>query len=278
MKRRVGTVQALDQVSPYDAAEGPGRREPAGTSTLSLALRIVEFLAFRSQPVALLQIAQEFGASKATVYRHLVTLQRHGFVRQDEASGRYEAGVKLMVLGEAQRSRFGIVAVSRPALMNLRDQTGQAVTLCTVVDAALVVLELVQGRTIIDFSTRPGTQLDFHASAHGKIWLAFGPAGIGAAVAKSELTAWTAQTLTGHAALAAEIAAVRAQGWSTAPDQVLTGVNTIAAPVFDHHGQLIASIAIVGSTQFIPAAPDVALWGDVVACARRISTDLGWRP
>ncbi len=268
----------MDQAYTQDASAELSRREPAGTSTLSLALRIVEFLAFRSQPVALLQIAQEFGASKATVYRHLVTLQRHGFVRQEASSGRYEAGVKLMVLGEAQRSRFGIVAVARSALMNLRDQTGQAVTLCTVVDAALVVLELVQGRTIIDFSTRPGTQLDFHASAHGKIWLGFGPAAVTDAVAKSTLTAWTAHTLTDHAALAAEIATVRTQGWSTAPDQVLTGVNTIAAPVFDHNGHLIASIAIVGSTQFIPAAPDAAQWGEVVACARRISTDLGWRP
>jgi DNA-binding IclR family transcriptional regulator len=268
----------VDQAYTQDASAELSRREPAGTSTLSLALRIVEFLAFRSQPVALLQIAQEFGASKATVYRHLVTLQRHGFVRQEASSGRYEAGVKLMVLGEAQRSRFGIVAVARSALMNLRDQTGQAVTLCTVVDAALVVLELVQGRTIIDFSTRPGTQLDFHASAHGKIWLGFGPAAVTDAVAKSTLTAWTAHTLTDHAALAAEIATVRTQGWSTAPDQVLTGVNTIAAPVFDHNGHLIASIAIVGSTQFIPAAPDAAQWGEVVACARRISTDLGWRP
>ena len=268
----------MDQAYTPDASEDPGRREPSGTSTLSLALRIVEYLAYRSQPVALLQIAREFGASKATVYRHLVTLQRHGFVRQETSSGRYEAGIKLMVLGEAQRSRFGIVAVSRPALMNLRDQTGHAVTLCAVVDVALVVLELVQGRTIIDFSTRPGTQLDFHASAHGKIWLAFGPPAIAAAVADAPLTAWTAQTLTDRTALAAEVAAVRTQGWATAPDQVLTGVNTIAAPVFDHHGHLIASIAIVGSTQFIAATPDPAQCADVLACARRISTDLGWRP
>ena len=268
----------MDQDFDLQAGEEPTKREPAGTSTLSLALRIVEFLAFRSQPMALLQIAQEFGASKATVYRHLVTLQRHGFVRQDAATGRYEAGVKLMVLGEAQRSRFNIVTVSRSALMNLRDQTGQAVTLCTAVDEALVVLELVQGRTIIDFSTRPGTQLDFHASAHGKIWLAFGPNAVRQKVAATQLTAWTDRTITDHAALAKEVAIVRSRAWATAPDQVLTGVNTLAAPVFDHHGALIASIAIVGSTQFIPPAPDEAQWTDVLACARRISTELGWRP
>lgn len=85
----------------------------AGTSTLDLALRLVEFLAFQSAPLSLGEIAAAFEASKATVYRHLVTLQRHGFVRQDPATSRYEAGIKLMVLGEAQRSRFDVVTAAR---------------------------------------------------------------------------------------------------------------------------------------------------------------------
>ena len=252
-------------------------REPVGTSTLSLALRIVELLAFRSQPAALLDLAQAFDASKATIYRHLVTLQRHGFVRQDKATGRYEAGVKLIVLGEAMRSRFDVVSVARLSLLNLRDQTGQAVTACTVVDDALVVLELVQGRTIIDFSTRPGTQLDLHASAHGKIWLGFGPPALREKIARAPLKAWTPLTLTDPAALAAELETVRVQGWATAPEQVLPGVNTLAAPVFDHRNALVASVAIVGSTQFIAASPAPEQQHAVLDCARRISADLGWR-
>lgn len=145
-----------------------------GTSTLDLALRMVEFLAMQSRPLALAQIAAHFSASKATVYRHLVTLQRHGFVRQDPETGRYDAGVKLMVLGEALRARFDVLSAARSELMELRDRTGQAVTICALIDGEVVVLELVQGRTLIEFATRPGTRLDFHASAHGKVWLAFG--------------------------------------------------------------------------------------------------------
>lgn len=254
----------------------PLRRE-TGTSTLDLALRVLDFLSFRSEPAALGEIAQEFGASKATVYRHLVTLQRHGYVRQDEQSGRYEAGVKLLVLGEAIRARFDVVASARPALMNLRDQTGQAVTLCTLNDGEVVVLELVQGRTIIEFATRPGTHLAFHASAHGKVWLAFGPLGLIDEVAARPLPAWTPQTITDPAALRAEVERVRRAGWAAAPDQVITGVNTVAAPVLDHRGQLAASIAIVGSTQFIAPDPDPAQLAEVADCAARISRDLGWR-
>ena len=53
--------------------------------------------------------------------------------------------------------------------------------------------------------------------------------------------------------IAAEVQAVRKRGWSTAPNQAVMGVNTLAAPVFDHRGALVGSIAIVGSTQVIAA-------------------------
>jgi DNA-binding IclR family transcriptional regulator len=259
-----------------NALELGAEKRDVGTSTLDLALRIVEFLAFQNAPVALGEIALAFGASKATVYRHLATLQRFGFVRQDPGTSRYEAGLKLMVLGEAQRSRFDIIGRARAELMSLRDRTGQAVTICKLIDGEIVVLELVQGRTIIEFATHPGTRLDLHASAHGKIWLAFGPTRLIDDIVARPMKAWTSSTLTNEDALRSDVVQVRSQGWANAPNEVLTGVNTLSAPVFDHRGQLAASIAIVGSTQFIPVTPSEDQVAIVTGCASRISRDLGW--
>jgi DNA-binding IclR family transcriptional regulator len=67
------------------------------------------------------------------------------------------------------------------------------------------------------------------------------------------------------------------RGWSTAPNQVIMGVNTLAAPVFDHRGVLIGSIAIVGSTQFIAPKPPPAQLSAVLEAARSVSRDLGWK-
>jgi DNA-binding IclR family transcriptional regulator len=248
-----------------------------GTSTLDLALRVLEFLAAQSELLPLNEIAREFKASKATIYRHLVTLQRHGFVRQDPGSGRYGAGVKLMVLAETQRSRFSVVPAARDELARLRDRTEQAVTLCGLIDGKLVVLDLVNGRTIIEFGTRPGAQMALHASAHGKIWLAFGPAVLARSLAKGELKAWTPSTHTRHDDLADELDLVRRQGWAIAPNQVITGVNALAAPIFDFRNELVGSVAIVGATQYIAETPSAAQVSDVVESARRISDSLGWR-
>jgi len=267
------------------ASTGAGRRArvrtathaKSETGTLDLALRILEFLAGQGQPVALTSIANTFSASKATVYRHLQGLARHGFVRRDEVTGRYAVGVKLMVLGESARSHFEIVGVARKELMKLRDTTRQAISLCSLIDGELVVLDLVHGHTLVEFATRPGTRFDLHASAHGKVWMAFGPQDLLKQVLSRPRKTWTPQTLTDPKAIENEVRLVRKRGWSTAPNQVVTGVNTIAAPVFDHSSRLVGSIAIVGSTQFIPDRPTEALVGEVLAAAQRISSALGWK-
>lgn len=264
----------VDHAIEGQKAEG---KEPAGTSTLDLALRALEFLAHESQPLSLAHIAEALSASKATIYRHLVTLQRHGLVSQDPDTGRYEVGVKLLVLGEAVRARFDVVSAAREELMRLRDATGQAVTICRMVDGDLVVLDLIQGRSVIEFGTRPGTRFDLHASAHGKVWMAFGaPALLGRTLA-APLKRWTPHTIADAGRLQEEVDVVRRQGWAVAADEMITAVNALAAPVFDHRNQIAGSIAIVGATQFIPSPPDAVQLEKLLAAAQAISRGLGWR-
>ncbi|TMV04353.1 IclR family transcriptional regulator [Brucella haematophila] len=260
-----------------DEASGKTGKAGAGTSTLDMALRVLEFLSGQDQPMTLAQIAKAFSANKATVYRHLVTLQRHDFVRQDPETSRYEAGIKLLMLGEAVRNRFQVATAARDELSALRERTGQAVTICGLVDNKLVVLDLLHGRTVIEFGTRPGTELSVHATAHGKVWLAFGAASLMDQTLAAPLHVWTPKTITDPARLQAEAAEVRAKGWAIAADELLTAVNALAAPVFNHRGEITGSVAIVGSTQFIGAPPEDAQVNEVLATARRISERLGWR-
>lgn len=258
---------------------GPDRpeREASGTGTLDMALRVLEYLAGQSQPLALAQIAKAFSASKATVYRHLVTLQRHGYVRQDPETSRYEPGVKLLVLGEAVRGRFDVANAARQEVSLLGERTGQAVTVCRMIDGKLVVLDLIHGRTIIEFGTRPGTELSIHATAHGKVWLAFGALELFERITREPLKEWTPKTIVRPDALRHEIATVRERGWATASDELITAVNALAAPIFNHSNEIVGSVAIVGATQFIPVQPQPNQIEEVLATGRRISERLGWR-
>src|SRR6478736_1629570 len=111
-----------------------------GTETVDLSLRLLEFLARSAEPMGLSELARQFQASKATVYRHLQTLAHHGFVRQEATTLRYAAGIKLFVLGEHLRERFDVLPVARGEMARLRDDTGHAVALAALVDDQIVVL------------------------------------------------------------------------------------------------------------------------------------------
>lgn len=259
------------------AIEEPIPRPDSDLASVDLVLRLVELLAHAPRPRGVTDIARELAISKARAHRHLRALVRRGYARQEAETERYEIGVKLMVLGEAVRERFDVLAAMRPEMARLREATGQAVTASALVEGAVVVLDLLPGRTLIEFGVRPGATLDFHASAHGLVALAFGPPSLLEAVAAGPLKAWTTATLTRAADLSAAVEAVRAQGWATAPDQVMLGVNALAAPVFDHRGEWRGSLALVGSTQFIPARPAAGQIAAVTGAAAAASDRLGWK-
>ena len=248
----------------------------AGLASVDLVLRLVELLARAARPRGVSEIARELGISKARAHRHLRALVQHGYARQEAESERYEIAVKLMVLGEAVRDRFDVLTALRPQMARLREATGQAVTASALVEGAVVVLELLPGRTLIEFGVRPGASLDFHASAHGLIALAFGPAQLMDEVLARPLKAWTAATVTRPSDLRAAVEKVRAQGWATAPDQMMLGVNALAAPVFNHRGAWRGTLALVGSTQFIAAAPAAEQIAAVTRAAAEASRRLGW--
>jgi len=246
-----------------------------GTETVDLSLRLLEFLARSAEPMGLSELARQFEASKATLYRHLQTLAHHGFVRQEAATLRYTAGIKLFLLGEQLRERFDVLAVARGEMIRLRDETGHAVTLTALVDEEVVVLELIQGRSVVNVGTQPGTVLPLHASAHGKVALAFGPEDLLRRCLSRPLKAWTPQTVCTRTALERAITQVRSRGWATSPNQVLPGINGLAAPVLNHAGGYAGAVAVAGTVQSVPGSPPAELVRAVTRAATQISRALG---
>jgi DNA-binding IclR family transcriptional regulator len=250
--------------------------EPPATETVDLSLRLLERLASSSEPIGVSELAREFASSKATVYRHLQTLVRHGFAHQDSTTMRYAAGIKLFILGERLRERFDILALAREEMLRLRDETGQAATLSALVEGQVVFLEVLPGHAIVNFGAQPGTVLDPHASAHGKVALAFGPESLLERCLARDLKAWTPHTICSPNALRRAVAQVRTRGWATAPNQFLLGLNGLSAPVFNHAGNYLGAVAIGGSIQYIPAQPPQDQVRAVTQAAERISRKLGW--
>jgi DNA-binding IclR family transcriptional regulator len=244
--------------------------------SVDLVVRVLELLAASRDGRGVTDIARELGVSKARAHRHLRALARRGYARQDPRTDAYEIGVKVLALGEAVRDRFDVARAARPVMAALRDASGLAVTASALIEGGVVIVEMLQGRTLIDFAIRPGARLDFHASAHGLVALAFGPPGLVDENLRTPLRAWTPRTLTDPAKVRALVEKVRRQGWATAEGAVQIGVNALAAPVFDHRGEGRGALALAGSSQYIPENPSPGQIALVVEAAQEASRALGW--
>ena len=257
-------------------ADPPAPPVTSDLESVELVLRLLEVLAVSTEPRGVTDLARELAISKPRAHRHLRALVQRGYARQDPRTEGYEIGIRVLALGEMVRDRFDAVGAMRPAMAPLREATGLTVTASAIVGEEVIVLEMLQGRTAIEFTVRPGSSLALHASAHGLVALAFGPPALMNALLDKPLSAFTDRTLTDPEILRAEIARIRQQGWATAVDAVQVGVNALAAPVFDHRGACRGAIALVGATQFIPETPFDRQVELVMGAARDASLRLGW--
>lgn len=241
-----------------------------GIESVELALEIVEELVASDRPRALSDIARALGTSKPRMHRYLRTLLQHDYVRQESETDRYEISAKLLALGERVRERFELARAVRPAMSRLRDAAGHSVTASALIAGAVTIVEMLHGRTLIEFGIRPGAAMDPFRSAHGLVALAFGPA-------QQIARAWRGPAPADAAASAAEVALVKRRGWATAADRILVGVNALAAPIFDHRGEWQGALAIVGSTGHVAAEPTAEQIALVTGAAREVSRRIGWR-
>jgi DNA-binding IclR family transcriptional regulator len=213
---------------------------------------------------------------KPRVHRFLKTLLTLGYVQQDTATERYRLSLKLYHLGQALADHTILLSEARPQMVQLRDATKQTTTLSAVEAAGMRVLDIVRAQSPVEIVTRPGALLDFHASAQGKVALAFGAPDNWRVVRAGPLRKWTAFTNTSVAKLEAEVETVRSAGWAEAPEQTLAGVNALSAPVFDASARLVATITIAGPMAAIPSPPGADQIEAVTRAAMTISSNLGY--
>ncbi len=240
-----------------------------GVQAADTVLAVLETVAFAEEPVGVTQVASTVGVAKSAAFRHLRTLLDRGYITQDPASSRFQLGPKVFLLGRMAPMEHDLASAIQPAMRTARDASGLSVVLSTPTPQGAFVLTTVSGTQPVDIGVRVGSTLSLHGSAQGKVFLAFGASSLLERTLASPRPAFTTYTITDAVELAAEVERVRACGYAVAPEEILPGVNALAAPVRDSRGSLIAAVALVGSIQHIAPVPDPSLVQVVLDLARR---------
>ncbi|HEX7053162.1 MAG TPA: IclR family transcriptional regulator [Burkholderiales bacterium] len=251
-----------------------------GIRSASLTLGILEQLARSPFQQGITELARALGTSKWRLFRHVHSLREAGYVIQDPRTERFELGTRFYALTRAIPRRFAFADFARPAMVELQREIGHTVVIAALVHDRMVVLDTVAGEGNERLVIAHGKPHDLHASAHGKVALAFGPPGLLDAVTAAPLRRYTAYTITDPDRLRRVVAQVRQRGWASAFEEgPRTGMNTIAAPLFGAGGRFEGSMGFI-----VPGAARIVrsrlFEGDVealTAAARKVSARLGYR-
>lgn len=207
----------------------------------------------------------------STASRQLGTLLAGGLVECDPSTGRYRLGVRLVQLGNAVLARLDVRNVARPHLEALVEDVGETATLSVPADRDAITVDFVLTDRYVQGVTRLGRPSIGHATAAGKVMLAFT-----GRVPEPPLGRYTPRTVTDPEELAGELVHVRERGWAEAYEERERELNAIAAPVFGARGELVAIVALQGPIpRFGRPAARKAL-PLLLDRTRAISRDLGW--
>jgi DNA-binding IclR family transcriptional regulator len=212
-----------------------GRVAAAGRS-----FAILDLLAERG-PLGTNEIARGVGTTASTASRQLGTLVESRLVEHEPQTGRYRLGVRLVSLGQAVLSRLDVRELARPHLEALVAAVGETATLSVPAEPDAITIDLVVSPSYVRGDSRLGRPSVAHATAAGKVMLAY----TGRRPAQP-LAAYTGRTITDPGELEAELERIVRRGWADAFEEREPELSAIAAPVWSSGGTLAAIVALQG--------------------------------
>ena len=220
------------------------------------------------------ELARRTSLHPSSVSRLLATLVGARLAEHVPETGRYRLGLRLVELSNAVLARLDLREVARPHLRALAEETGETATLSAPGDPDAITVDFVQSASSVQGVARVGRPSVAHATATGKVALAFGEV----ALPPGRLHAFTGRTIVDRARLDREVDHARAQGWAQAMGEREGDLNAVAAPVRGSRGELVAVLGVQGpSARFDETAMARAV-ETLLARAAAVSDALGWRP
>jgi len=239
-------------------------------ATVERAVAVLVTLAGAPVDLGTNEIARRTRINPSTASRLLATLLEAGLVRRTQDSGRFRLGPRLVELGNAALARVDLRQLGRTHLTALTEATGETATLSVPNGEATVTVDFVQSPSTVRSVAELGRPSIAHATAIGKVHLAYG-----GAAPSGRLPAYTARTVTDRKALAAEVAQTRDRGWGQALGEREAELNALAAPVLDLTGELIGVLGLQGPAARFDAAAMEAAVAPLVSHARQLSAAQG---
>ena len=247
--------------------------------SLSRGIHLLSALSESPLPLSLTELSHRMGLSKSTVQRLTYTLQQLGYLDRDQETKKFRLGQRAVLLGLSIVKHSDLRKVAFPHLHQTSKEIGETVNLAILDGVDIVYVERIKTQQILNINLEVGSRLPAYCTSMGKAILAFLPEEQLEELLKAmKLKPQTSNTITSREALRRELEKVRRRGFATNNEELSHGLRSVAAPVRDAGGQVIAAVNIaVPSSRVQLKRLETVLAQKVIETADRISLNLGYR-
>jgi len=203
---------------------------------------------FKIKPkLALKDLAQMTSLKKSGIIRLCGTLQSQGYLTYDSQSGEFRLGHKCFLLGKIYERNNTLRSLALPILQKLGQQAGETASLFVREGAERICLAREEGTYSVRFNIYEGARTALHLGAGGKVLLAYAPPELIQRVLHDNQTeTLDLKRLARHRKMEKELAEIRRQGFAISHGERDPDVGAVAAPIYDHTGQVCGTISLAG--------------------------------
>ncbi len=242
----------------------------AGSGIQSIERAFSVLLAVATEPAGITDVARRVALPVSTVARLLATLENlDAVVRQDDGVT-YRIGPTVSSLAAGNDST--LIGRARPFLAEVVERVHETAGLSVLEGDEVLYLDHIENDNAVQIRDWTGERAPLHVVSSGLVLLAHQPKARITAYLRGDLVRSTEHTVTKASELERRLETIRKQGFDWTIDEFQMGITSIAAPVRNSHGEVIAAIHCHGPSYRFPGDSDIAdIETAVVAAARRLS-------
>lgn len=213
-------------------------------------LLVMEEIAKAGTPLRPMQLSLALGLPKPTIHRLLQTAETEGFLQRDMDGRSYGPGPRLRQIAvhtmSSERLRTGRLAI----LKEIAESIGETCNLATPDREGMTYLDRVETKWPLRIQLPIGTQVPFHCTASGKMYLStLRERTLDAVLTSKPLERHTEKSITSADDIRREISQTRKRGFALDDEEFMSGMCAIAVPINDSTGRLMATLSVHAPTQ-----------------------------
>ncbi|MCP8883772.1 helix-turn-helix domain-containing protein [Devosia sp. XJ19-1] len=224
---------------------------------LMRGLAVIECFDEEHARMSITDVAQRTGLERATARRCLLTLAHLGYASYDGKF--FQLTPRVLNLGHSYLAATPLPRLIQPFLEELAHATSESTSAAVLEGPDILYVARASTRRVMSINLGAGARLPAYCTSMGRTLLAALPADEAQTILdRSEIVAYTERTKADMATITTELAVVAAQGFAVIDQELELGLCSIAVPLYNAAGQVVAAINIGAQTARAPTSRMIA--------------------